>query len=509
MLLLLTVAALGPGFLLLGYFFQGPGFIGASYGQLAVVLAIVLLSALASLRLLYRRTTHDERYAYGPRYRVVAGLLLLLNCGLIVGFGLGWFADFRRTRITSSHPFPADEYGVAIALFGEGRAMVASDEALEATGRLERDVRQQAKRLQADGVAIRAIGPVRDAVEALKRGRELGAEMVVWGWTEPGQLDTVFPAITKVKDMEMSPDLGPERWMAGAQGQETVVLADEYPISVAWLPTIIAGAIGLNTGKNESAVQLFTAVLDMMGEAEGDTGRLTCLISAVHLYRGRAYGALGYRDLASDDFLASGRLALSAMAQVELGNLHYGEDTLEKALRSYRQAMALDPYYLPPYVGVGNVYYIREEYNAAQEQFLQALRIRPDYAPAYYVLGELHRTQGDVLLARDAFNKCIVVAKDDPVLKLAANEAVQTLSQIPVTAVPAAADGTGDEGASSPQSPQATSALGSRTHVVQSGDNLTNIAQLYDVTIEAIVRANDLRSANAIYAGQELIIPQE
>jgi LysM repeat protein len=44
-------------------------------------------------------------------------------------------------------------------------------------------------------------------------------------------------------------------------------------------------------------------------------------------------------------------------------------------------------------------------------------------------------------------------------------------------------------------------------HIVQWGENLTNIAWRYGVTIQAIVQANGLYNANRIYAGQRLVIP--
>ena len=383
--------------------------------------------------------------------------------------------------------------------------MLASESALQAMDRLEQNVRQETRRLQSDAVAVRSIGPVKDAVEAAKRGSELGADLVVWGWTGPGQPQALFPSITKLANGSSTPELGSTYWMASAQREETVAFADEHPVPSQWLPRIVAGVVCHHLGDHESAVNSFTVALEAARAAGVESVDFAPLVSSLYLSRGRAYIALGHRDLAADDFIACGRILPSAMAQVELGNVYFNEDSLEKALRSYRQAMALDPYYLPPYVGVGNVHRARDEDEAAMEQFEQALRIRPDYAPAYFVLGELYRKLGEVLLARDAFNKSIVLAKDDLKLKAAGNEAVQALAQIRVTPVPAAAEGS----AGATAVPQATAALGSRTYVVKAGDNLTSIALLYDVSVESIVRANNLRNANTISVGQELIIPSE
>jgi LysM repeat protein len=49
-------------------------------------------------------------------------------------------------------------------------------------------------------------------------------------------------------------------------------------------------------------------------------------------------------------------------------------------------------------------------------------------------------------------------------------------------------------------------ALG-RVHVVQSGESLTAIAQQYGVSAEEITTFNNISNPDAIYVGQELIIP--
>ena len=48
---------------------------------------------------------------------------------------------------------------------------------------------------------------------------------------------------------------------------------------------------------------------------------------------------------------------------------------------------------------------------------------------------------------------------------------------------------------------------GKRVHVVRWGETLSGIAARYGVSVRALMRANGLRSANRIYAGQRLVIP--
>lgn len=48
---------------------------------------------------------------------------------------------------------------------------------------------------------------------------------------------------------------------------------------------------------------------------------------------------------------------------------------------------------------------------------------------------------------------------------------------------------------------------GSQLHVVQAGEGLISIAGRYGISVDAIVEANKITNPNAIYVGQELIIP--
>ncbi|MBK8903814.1 MAG: LysM peptidoglycan-binding domain-containing protein [Anaerolineaceae bacterium] len=51
-------------------------------------------------------------------------------------------------------------------------------------------------------------------------------------------------------------------------------------------------------------------------------------------------------------------------------------------------------------------------------------------------------------------------------------------------------------------------AVPSRTHTVQAGENLTAIAQQYGVTVQAIVAANKLTNPDRVTVGTTLIIPE-
>ena len=74
------------------------------------------------------------------------------------------------------------------------------------------------------------------------------------------------------------------------------------------------------------------------------------------------------------------------------------------------------------------------------------------------------------------------------------------------TALPAATATSTPTVSPEPQ-PTATPTVGTITHTVQRGDNLTGLAKRYGTTIKAIVKANGLANPDVIYIGQKLIVP--
>jgi LysM repeat protein len=60
---------------------------------------------------------------------------------------------------------------------------------------------------------------------------------------------------------------------------------------------------------------------------------------------------------------------------------------------------------------------------------------------------------------------------------------------------------------SEPAEPADQSDGKTRTYEVKSGDTLSEIAEQFDTTVKALVKANKLKDAHSIRAGQKLTIP--
>ncbi|NND90876.1 MAG: tetratricopeptide repeat protein [Granulosicoccus sp.] len=60
---------------------------------------------------------------------------------------------------------------------------------------------------------------------------------------------------------------------------------------------------------------------------------------------------------------------------------------------------------------LGNAYFARGEFDKAIEHLQQAVRLKPDYSAAWRVLGRALAGNGQLLEARDAFDRGLQVAE--------------------------------------------------------------------------------------------------
>lgn len=100
--------------------------------------------------------------------------------------------------------------------------------------------------------------------------------------------------------------------------------------------------------------------------------------------------------------------------------------------------------------------------------------------------------------------------QDSPPL-IAALPVQQTTAVVPSPISPTSASPLGRETLASPANPILPSPVspppGSRLHMVKPGENLYQIAQVYGVSVEAVIAINGITTPNRILVGQTLVIP--
>jgi len=529
-ILLLSLAAVGPVFQAWNYLFHrfdvlsGPyhrfDVLSGPYNRLALLLLVVAGSAIAAIILMRQTLTRTQRFAHRPGARTAASLLLFLDMAFILALAVGWTVTVREDGPLQSSTLPEDVFGIAIALIGEGQESEITNLSLQAANDLCREIEKELRRTGLiKKVGLQVIGPVSNDESALQWGHRVGAEIVVWGRMVAGQPEAIVPRWTDATHWVTPAIISPTEIMDASMKGATVLVSDRVAVPHKVHASALVGQAAIYLGEQNVAITQFERALHAAGEIPGDT---SVLRSVWLRCRGQAHWSAGQPSLARDDFIASVHLHPDVHTYTAMGNLRLAENDfrlaendLPGAIGNYRAALAVDPYGATPYIGLGYAYASQGDLAAAIGQLEQAKRLRLDFAPVYYGLGTLYRDNGDVYLAREAFDHCIVLAEYNEQLIAAANEELRTLAVIPVTPSPTdvhtiatALPPSSGATISAPTGPTETFPT-QNSYVVQSNDNLTTIAARFGISVESIVKANNLQNADAIYVGQELVIPAE
>jgi len=507
-ILLLSLAAAGPALQVLNYLSHGLDVLSGPYGRLALLLVIVAGSGFASIVLMRQRQATTRAFAHRAGVRLAGSVLLVLDMAFVLALGIGWALSGQDNEPLASSRLPEDAFGIAIAPIGEGQETEVTDLSLQAADQLRRAVEKELRRAGLSRKAgLKVIGPVSNDEDALKWADRIGAELVVWGHMVPGQPDSMIPRWTNGTRWGSSASLDSNAVIGASMRGDTELLSDGVAVPHKVHAAALVGQAAISLGQGSVAVAQFDRALDAVGEIAGDT---SVLRSVLRRCRGYAQWSAGQLNLARDDFLASLNLRADARTHVALGNLLLAQNDLPGAAGYYREALALDPYWITPYLGLGYAYAAQGQLEAALVQFEQARRIRPDFAPVYYAMGKQYRDHGDVFLARQAFDRCIVLSEGNEALIEAANQELASLPIVAVTSPPRPTPTPTPAGAEASATPSlAQEVPATTTYVVQRNDNLTAIADRFGVTVEAIVKANNLRNPDSIYVGQKLVIPAE
>jgi tetratricopeptide (TPR) repeat protein len=87
------------------------------------------------------------------------------------------------------------------------------------------------------------------------------------------------------------------------------------------------------------------------------------------------------------------------------GNLLAGEGKFDAAIKSYKQAIAMDPNMPEAYSLMGSALAEAGRYREAEAALRKAVTLKPNFAEGYYHLGIFLKSQGKQSEAAEAFRK--------------------------------------------------------------------------------------------------------
>jgi tetratricopeptide (TPR) repeat protein len=87
------------------------------------------------------------------------------------------------------------------------------------------------------------------------------------------------------------------------------------------------------------------------------------------------------------------------------GNMLAGEGKFDAAVKSYRQAISMNPNFAEAYSLMGSALAEAGNYKEAEQALRKAISLKPNFAEGYYHLGIFLKSQGRKSEADEAFRK--------------------------------------------------------------------------------------------------------
>lgn len=100
----------------------------------------------------------------------------------------------------------------------------------------------------------------------------------------------------------------------------------------------------------------------------------------------------------------------------EQGRVLYSVDNYGEALKYFRQAEELDPYYQPTYLNMGVCYVMMDRNDLARQTFEKLLKLDKKCAAAYFHLGNIALLENKAAEAKAAYSKAELCGYEDPVM---------------------------------------------------------------------------------------------
>lgn len=487
MLALLLMALVGPIEYLAGVLVCGLALFHFPYARLGVIYGGLALCAGAAAYLAFRR----DRLLV----RLLAGGALLLNMAAVVTVAAIWSGEIeRRTEEIKNPVVEPGRVGVLIASPGQ------SAEAVTAAHDLAKNLQRTFTHVGLGPyITVRCVPPLFSEEQAKRLGREKMAHIVIWYEGPTLDLPSGAYHVTVLGANETDVAIEPQSLMRFVTTQDTVTLPGPVDARIGDTPLLeVAGSIAtgfacLAVGRPQLAAAQFQRLIQ-----KGSLADVT--LTSLYTHFGTTLLYLERPDLALEQMQLSNGVKPNARAWVGIGNARLALRDWLAASQAYEQAMALDPYDPIPYCGVGIIYARLRDVRQAIYSYEQALALAPTLGVAHALLGLSYELLGEAEAAHDAYVSCASHAGPNAGLLVAALDRADQVVRYPPTPVPTATP----RPIPTP-TPIPTAAL----YRVEKGDTLQVIAAKFDVPVDDIVELNKLADPNAIYIGQELMIPQK
>ncbi len=488
-LTLLIIAILGPLFHWAGLWLRGLSFFYIDFQKLVAAYIFLAISAGCSSWLILNPPNKLAR--------ILAVVGLVLNISSVAYAGRLWRTDSQLlTNTTIWTPFGANKIGILIAPANDGAQAIAEARVIEETITALSESTELAALVE-----TRQIPPVTTLENAKYIAQRMQAYIVVWGTAEGSELVHTEHYVTMMGAGSAADGLDTSSLMLLLSSICTLNTADNRlasenlvpPTARALLAPVSLGFASLAADKPELAAAFFKTALSAPNLSDATKQAILAQYGLALLLADRP-------DLA-EEIIAQAQLSSpSALSQVAEGNLALYQGNVDRANNAYLQARALDPRLAQAYCGLGIVASEQANLGRASSLFSQALSLEPDCGLINLLQAHLSELQGDSNAAQATYEQAAEKLYPFDYLKDVIAQRRQELAISAPTPVPTATFA---------PTPSPMPIPGQRYHTVAKNETLRQIAELYNVSEDDIIKLNRLEDRNVLYIGQVLTIPEE
>ena len=483
---LLLAALVVPLLYLSGIASRGLALFNKDYVRLAATYAALAFGAASAAYL---------AFSCGPlSLRLLTGIALVANIGATLWAGGLWRSEIRDILV-EIRMLPVQSGNIGVLVSPANHSPQASSDARDLQAAIRAVLRRAGL---SDFTTVRYTYPIGSEEFARHVGNEMHAQIVVWKQETGHDIIESQHHVTVLGANETDLSLDPLSLMLLMATQDTITVRstrphggeDALPASV--IVPLATGFAGLASGRPDLAASQFQAAIRASDVPSATLPSLLSHYATSLLYLERP-------DLALPEFRQSDQLQHSARAWVGIGNAMLQRRDWEAAWQAYSEAVICNPYEVAAHCGLGILYARQRRLSRAVSSYSQAISLDPARAVPHALLALARELLGDIEGAREAYTTSAAYAGPNAGLYNTVSERADSVRRYPPTPVPTATP---------VPIPTVTPVPTSQLYRVQQGDTLQAIAAKLDVSVDEIVRLNDLPDPNSITIGQLLRIPR-
>ena len=388
-------------------------------------LIVFVVLVLATLTILGWYGVIKQIWRGDKLWRGAAGVSILL------GAVLGW----QVKGVIWPRRFDPQEFGVAVAYFGEGPDFVLSQRSKQLSYDLiERLTSEAQRRDMLARIGIQQIGVISSSAEGKRAGERIGASLVIWGRFIVGEEGavTVHFEVVEPPASALNPDTprvlpigytysaAATDYTADIQGIHHFEIREAIAEQSNAVTFFVLGLALHLDHQDQAAIPLFQQTNEVLAKrnvASADANVTD--MGVVHYYLGRSYQRLGYFEKAVLELESAVQInTRDPAARLVLAYCYRSLGRLQDAERLFREAVALcrdilvsDSKNKEALYDLGLAYLMLEEEDNALDVYLRLIEIHPDFYIAYVGAGVIYAQQKNFDAAIDIYTQGIQQAE--------------------------------------------------------------------------------------------------